>query len=303
MELIAKFLKYLTVKNYSNNTLQAYNVILVNFFKYLVSINKNFLEVKMDDIIDYIATMKSDNYAPATINLRLIAMKSFYKYLWKTGIHDGRIDIPMPKVEKKTIKILSVEEIKRILNSIPLNSMRDYRDRAMIELLYVTGMRLGEFIQLTHEDFQFVELKKFSKKRHLIIHVKGKGQRERNIFVNEQTAEIVMLYLAKREDKCPFLFVGHWHSSKEQINGLRKSSIRSALRVRAKKGRIGKRIYPHILRHSIATHLLQAGVNIFAIQKFLGHSSLDTTRQYLELLDVEYRSVCEDIIPKILYTR
>lgn len=299
MEIIERFFKYLMVKNYSERTLQVYRDNLNQFLKYIAGRGKEYAQVRTDDLIDYIGEMRMKNWAVNTINIHLTALRSFYNYLFKQGYHDGHLEIPYPKNEKRTIKILSVEEIKRILNAIELSNIKGARDKALIELLYVTGMRIGEFVNITSEDFQFIRLKK-GNKQHLVIHVHGKGMRERNIYVNEDTAGVVLAYLAQREDNCPYLFVSH---VRDRIAPLGKSTLRDILRARAKKARVGKKIYPHVFRHSIATHLLQAGVNIYVIQRFLGHSSLASTQQYLSLLDIDYRSACEEVIPKILYSR
>lgn len=299
MELIRKFLTFLAVQNYSDHTIRNYEFILKLFFQ---SISKKLTEVVLDDIINYLGSLKFKHYANNTIKLRIIALKSFYKYLYNNNLYDRKLDIPLPRFEKKTIKILTVEEIKRIINKIELKAIQDFRDRAIIELLYTSGLRISEFVKLSAEDFQWIKLKKASKKQHLRIHIQGKGKRERNLYVNEITGNVVMSYLAMRQDGTKFLFVSH-HGADTPGKPISKESIRKILKKRAKAARVTKRVYPHIFRHSIATHLLEAGVNIRIIKDFLGHSCIKSTEQYLDLLEFSYRKAAEEIIPKLLYAR
>ena len=297
MEFLKKFLNFLEIQNYSKHTIRNYKFILKLF---LAAQTKKIEDVKLDDVIEYLGELKKHNYAPNTMQLRIIALKSFFRFLFKMGEVDRLIDIPLPRQERTTIKTLSVDQIKRILNRIPMKTIQDHRDRAIIELLYVTGVRIDEFYKLTSEDFQFIKLKNASKRQHLQIHVKGKGKKERVIYANEYTADIVMGYLAMREDGSNFLFVSHHGASQDRP--LSKQGIREVLKKRARAARVTTKIHPHLLRHSIATHLLGAGANIFQLQNFLGHSSIESTRRYLELLNVDYRALGEKMIPQILYS-
>lgn len=301
MQQLNKFLKYLSVQNYSEHTITNYSFILRLFIVYIRAIPREIPDVILDDVVDYLSILKTEGYSGNTIKLRIIALKSFFNYLYQQKIFDRRLDIPLPKLEKRTIKILSIEEVKRILNKIEFKTIRDYRDRAIIELLYTSGLRISEFINLTSDNFQWIKLKRASKKQHLQIHVKGKGKQERSIYINEITANVVMNYLSMRTDNSDYIFISH-HGA-EVDKPLSKIIVRKILRKRAKDARVSKHIYPHMLRHSIATHLLMSKkVDVFTLQNFLGHQSIESTRQYIELLDMGFRDACEKVIPEILYS-
>jgi site-specific recombinase XerD len=301
VKVIEKFLGTLRVQNYSEHTISGYRRWLEEFVGF-VGEEKDPAKSSSDDVLAYMSSMtdRSANTRKAIY----IALRSFFSYLLDTGVISRPVSVPAVKVDRTVVKVLSTESIKRILNKISGTTIRDYRDRALITLMYVTGMRVSEITDLKTSDISSYKQVRSSRDRNvkrLRVTVRGKGLKEREIYVNDISAGILFEYLLKREDDSEFIFSNH--DSRNPSGRLTAGGIRRILHRRAAAARVRADIHPHLFRHSIATHMLESGVNVFVLQKFLGHESLESTKKYITFLDHDYRSVCEDSIKNILYKR
>lgn len=295
MNVKDKFLNTLSVQNYSPLTVKNYRRYLESFG---VFFGKPLEHATSDDITAYMSSRNKDS--PNTRVAVYIALQSFYSFLLEDGIISKRVRVPTVKAERTVVKVMAIESIRRMISSIELKRIQDYRDRALIEFLYVTGVRVSEAMRMRIDDASSYKLMKSSRERdrHLKVRVRGKGHKEREIYVNSRSADVLFDYLLQRNDKNPLMFIAHCGNGK---GGLSANRIRTILIRRAADARVSKHVHPHLLRHSIATHMLEAGVNVFTLQKFLGHESLESTRKYIQFLDHDYRKVCEGTIRQILY--
>lgn len=295
MDLIAKFLNTLRIQNYSKDTVKLYGRWLKGFSGFL---GKPIETATSDDIVAYMTSRTTDS--SGTRKTIYIALQSFFTWMLESDIIQKKVRVPVVKADYTVVKVLQPETIRRILNSIELKTIQDYRDKALIEFMYVTGMRISEILGLQQGDISTYKLFKASKDkdRHCKVLIRGKGHKEREIYVNSISAEILYDYLGQRNDTIKTVFIAH--EGKKQT-GLSKQRVRTILVRRAALARVSKHVHPHLLRHSIATHMLEAGVNVFTLQKFLGHSRIESTKRYISLLDHDYRKVCEGTIRAILY--
>lgn len=212
----------------------------------------------------------------STIAHNLTVIKNFHLYLYKTKVvkKDVSEGISRPKLQKKIPKVISIEEIDQLLD-IPLETLFDYRNKAMIELMYGTGLRVSELIRLDVHDLDFV---------NCIIRITGKGSKERIVPLGEYSIYYLKLYLEKRgamlkKQPCNALFLNN-HGTRMTRQGFFKN-----LKTILKKQGLDENISPHTLRHSFATHLLKRGADLRSIQELLGHSDIATTKIYTHISD------------------
>lgn len=273
---VKEFLRYLEIeRNFSYHTLRAYKADLEDFL--------HFLDKEGIDSLDKISTQHIRSYLVSlmqafrrrTVNRKLSSLRSFFKFLFKKGYikkHPAEA-IFSPKLEKDLPHFLTVDETFRLLEAPQGNTPLARRDRAILELLYATGMRVSELAGL---DLGQVDLKQG------FIRVYGKGRKERLAFIGEKAKEALQAYLKARSRLA--------HTLKEQALFLNarggRLSPRSIERIVKKYGQLSgmyKNIYPHMLRHSFATHLLNQGADLRAVQELLGHVSLSTTQKYTHI--------------------
>lgn len=270
------FLEYLTVElGLSANTRQAYERDLRLFCKTLGFKNSDALvNVSREQITGYMTQLKEKGLAAATIARKLAAIKAFYRFMTAEGYMDAN---PAEVVEAgtkgiKLPRVLSEDEVVRLLNQPDITTAEGFRDRTMLEVLYATGMRVSELINLTLER---VDLNM----KYIIAF--GKGSKERIVPLGSVAAEFLQQYLEKvrpklthagRNTNIVFLaFGGH---------ELTRQRFWQIIRAYGRKANINKALTPHILRHSFATHLLNGGADLNSIKEVLGHSSLAATQVY-----------------------
>ena len=272
-EFLDDFKTYLKVdKNYSNNTIESYMRDLVYF---LECIHKKVDEITKKDIDNYILHILP-NYNESSVNRSIASIKSFFKYL---SIYKGIInvseDVESLKRKKALPKYLSIEEVDKLLN-IKLESPFDYRNKAMLEVLYATGLRASELINL---DLTNVDL------NNMVINVYGKGSKERIVPLTKIACYYLDLYInnyrnqlfVKKNKPTDALFLNN-HGTRISRIGLYKMIGNIA-----KLNGIDKEITPHTLRHSFATHLIECGADIRSVQELLGHENVVTTEIYTHL--------------------
>ncbi len=220
----------------------------------------------------------------------LIALRGFLKYLGKRKIKALSPSlIELPRTHRAQVTFLYVDEIERIIDEIPTDTETGMRDRAIIEMLFSTGLRVAELISLNRDD---VNLNKGE------FMVRGKGQKDRLVFMSKSATEAVSDYLAERKDSLPALFLNNSRNTPMTgTNGdYRRMSARSIERVvgkYVKQAGITKHVTPHTLRHSFATDLLANGADLRSVQAMLGHSHISTTQIYTHVTDPHLREIHE----------
>ncbi len=291
---IQLFLEYLTVElGLSANTRQAYERDLRLFCKTLGFKNSDALvNVSREQITGYMTQLKEKGLAAATIARKLAAIKAFYRFMTAEGYMDAN---PAEVVEAgtkgiKLPRVLSEDEVVRLLNQPDITTAEGFRDRTMLEVLYATGMRVSELINITLER---VDLNM----KYIIAF--GKGSKERIVPLGSVAAEFLQQYLEKvrpklthadRNTNIVFLaFGGH---------ELTRQRFWQIIRAYGRKANINKALTPHILRHSFATHLLDNGADLRSVQELLGHSDISTTQIYTHLTNKRLRDIYAKAHPR-----
>ena len=218
----------------------------------------------------------------------LIALRGFLKYLAKRGIKSlDPVLVELPKTHRPQVTFLHVDEIDRILAEIPLDTEDGLRDRAIFELLFSTGLRISELTNLNRDSVN-LQRKEFV--------VRGKGQKDRPVFISQSAADAVQDYLDERKDSLPALFLNN--SRNQPMTGTngnyRRLSPRSVERIINKYVRaagITKHVTPHTLRHSFATDLLMNGAHLRSVQSLLGHANISTTQIYTHVTDPHLKEI------------
>lgn len=231
----------------------------------------------------------TDELATITQGYHLIALRGFLTYLSKRDIPSLTPEkIELPKVARKQVTFLHYDEVARLLETIPLDDEQGLRDRAIVELLFSSGLRVSELVNLNRDHVN-------TKRREFMV--RGKGQKDRPVFIGEAAAERVKEYLGARLDNLPPLFLSYSRNSVIGNSGdYRRLTARSIQRIitkYAKLAGITKHVSPHTMRHSFATDLLMNGADIRSVQSMLGHSNISTTQVYTHVTDEHLREVYE----------
>lgn len=295
-DLIIEFLQSLEIENgRSRYTTRNYELYLSRVTEFGGE------ELKPEDItpewlrqyrlwLNRYVTDRKKGLSVTTQNYHLIAFRGFLKYLSKRGIKslDPTL-VELPRTHRPQVTFLHVDEIDRILAEIPLDSETGLRDRAILELLFSSGLRVSELINL-NRDHVNLERREFM--------VRGKGQKDRPVFISDQAAEAISDYLAERHDKLPALFLNNSRNrpDADMKNDERRLTSRSVERIVNKYVRLAgitKHVTPHTLRHSFATDLLMNGADLRSVQSMLGHSNISTTQIYTHVTDPHLREVHE----------
>ena len=270
---LRSFLDYLYIeKGLSQNTVKAYEVDLLAFMSWIADhTNLDIKNIKEDSINKYISYLFKTKLKSSSVNRKISSIKSFYLFLIKKSIvaTSPISEVISPKQEKYLPSSMSEDEVDKLLNSPDSNIKIEKRDRAMIEMLYATGMRVSELVNLKITDVDM---------QRCVVKVLGKGSKERLIPFGEEAYEALNNYLSDRDES----------SSKEIFLSNRKTKIsRVAFWHRIKlylvRENLKQTISPHTLRHAFATHLLNRGADLRSVQLLLGHSDLSTTQIYTHI--------------------
>lgn len=224
-----------------------------------------------------------------TQSYHLIALRGFLKYLSERDIPSLSPDkIKLPKTNRKQVTFLHFEEIQQLVDAIDLSKEEGIRDRAIIELLFSSGLRVSELVNLNRGHVN-------TKRREFMV--RGKGQKDRPVFVSSAAARWVEEYLDKRLDNLPPLFLSYSRNNIASTSGdYRRLGARSVQRMITKYARLAgitKHVSPHTMRHSFATDLLMNGADLRSVQSMLGHSNISTTQVYTHVTDEHLREVHE----------
>ena len=281
-----EFIDYLRFeKKYSENTISSYSNDLKKADSYF---KKNFLTLSKKDIQEYIRAL-SKKESSTSVARTISTLKSFYKFLElnKYTSNNPVMAISNPKSAKKLPKVLSEEEVTQLLD-INLKTDFDYRNKAMLELMYSSGLRVSELINLTVND---IDLKNAS------VRIFGKGSKERIVPLDDYAVEALYNYITYhrtvlfKHGENNYLFLNN-HGGKMTRQGFFKM-----LQKIAKKQGIKSELSPHTLRHSFATHLLKHGADLRSIQELLGHSDISTTQIYTHITSERLQKNYEEFHP------
>jgi len=270
--LIDSFLDSLYIeKGLSNNTVSSYKNDIKSFFLWLDENSFNPLNINASDANNYVSKLFGDGLKSSSVNRKISAIKSFYIFLQKKKIimKSPIADIVMPKQEKYLPVSMSEEEVERLLNSPDLNIQIERRDKAMIEVLYATGIRISELTNLKLTDLDI---------NRSVLKVFGKGSKERLVPFGEKAAESISLYLKDRKDlKSKEIFLSNRGTK------ISRGAFWQRIKIYIKRENLKISISPHTLRHAFATHLLNRGADLRSVQILLGHSDLSTTQIYTHI--------------------
>lgn len=278
-------------RNYSPNTLRSYMSDLLNFYEFCQEKNLDFTSKR--NIRNYIQFIAQKNYKSSTFVRKVISLRSFFEYLFNFEKikEDLTVFIPTPKMEKKLPQFLSIEEVMKFLNSPNLDSFLGIRDRAILETLYATGIRVSELVGINEEDINW---------SYGEIRVFGKRAKERVVIVGEESLKLLQLYkeyvrpqLLKRSNKNERAFF--LNAKGERITD---RGVRMIVKKYAKI--LNKKISPHTLRHTFATHLLEGGADLRYVQELLGHVRISTTQVYTHLTSEQIKKTYKLAHPRAL---
>lgn len=284
-QLIDKFLEYLKVeKNFSKNTTVNYAVDLKQFFEFCRE-KEDIYKITGINIREFVVELTLKKYGKASIERKLATLKSFFFYLKKESIVliDPTGNVSFPKKDKKLPRFLEALEMGRFLDSISGDKEEDNRDRAILELLYSTGIRVSELTGLNKESVDLT---------NGLVRVFGKGSKERIVPIVDRAKEALKTYLAKKSVETEEFFINH---KKKRLD---TRTIRHILDKWSKSSKLGKHISPHSIRHSFATHLLDAGADLRSVQELLGHANLSTTQIYTHVTREKLKSVYDKAHPR-----
>ncbi len=288
---IKLFLEFLqNDKRLSDNTLQSYRRDILQYDDYLVHNKINYTKVTKEEIKEYLEVLHNMNKKTSTISRNLASIRSFYQFLLKNKKikADPTEGIQSPKIEKKAPSVLSSKEIELLLNQPNNAELKGIRDKAMLEFAYATGMRVTEIISLDLDDVDlkegFVSCRMGNKKR--VIPIGSLSLKALKEYVDNVRPILI------KDEKDRALFVN--------INGKRltRQGFWKIVKYYKEQAHITKDITPHVLRHSFATHLLQNGADLKAIQSMLGHSDISSTQVYMQFQEGNLKNIYKKAHPR-----
>ncbi|WNB93652.1 site-specific tyrosine recombinase XerD [Bacillus sp. NEB1478] len=291
---VQDFLQYIIVERaLSKNTIDSYKRDLIQYVRFLEKVEsiESIHKVDRNNIMGYLLFLKENGKASTTLARNIASIRAFHQFLFREKFtsQDPTLHIETPKTERKLPKVLSTDEVEALLETPSTNEPLSKRDKAMLELLYATGIRVSELVQLDLSDV------------HLsmgFIRCMGKGNKERIIPLGKMAQKAIESYLNAgrsillKRKKTEALFLNH-HGNRLSRQGFWK--ILKQLAVRAK---IDKELTPHTLRHSFATHLLENGADLRAVQEMLGHADISTTQIYTHVTKTRLKDVYSAFHPR-----
>lgn len=292
---IKDFIHFLIVeKGLANNTIVSYQRDLKSYQKYIMNVEKitSWNDIQRTQIIHFLAYLKDNGKSAKTLARHIASIRAFHQFLLreKAADQDPSVHIESPQMERSLPKVLSLEEVETLLDSPKLNDHYGYRDKAMLELLYATGIRVSELISL---DIGNVHLTMG------FVRCIGKGNKERIIPIGRAATEAIEQYLEKgrphfvsKKYRDDALFLNH-HGKRMSRQGFWK-----ILKKLTMEAGIQKELTPHTLRHSFATHLLENGADLRAVQEMLGHADISTTQIYTHVTKTRMKDVYKQFHPR-----
>jgi integrase/recombinase XerC len=323
--LIQKFLDYLKFeKRFSEHTAKCYGADLIQFGEFLIGgheggvmgaepvslgqkeglatavatqteskIDEMLLSADVNTMRGYLGFLNERQYSKATTARKLATLRSFYKFLVKRGqlSSNPAAAVRTPKQEKRLPRFMEYEEVKKLLDTPPVDTWLGARDKAILETLYSTGMRVSELVALNMDDIDFLGE---------VVHIRGKGKKERIAPISSSALQVIQHYIEFRNKRAQsnsnfdskVLFVNK-HGRR-----LSTRSVRRKMDKYLKIAGLDPAISPHTLRHSFATHMLNNGADLRSVQELLGHQSLSTTQIYTHLTTRKLKEVYDSAHPR-----
>lgn len=291
--ILMDYLHYLKVeRGLSENTINSYGIDLKLFLEYLRENEiPSFKQVNKEVIVNYMQSEKNNNKANSSILRSVSSLRKFFQYLAQEKIieKDPMLLIDTPKKKQHLPQVLTKEEVEKLLRSPNTGQVLGLRDRAMLELMYTTGLRISEIINLKLEDL------------HLTmgtLQTLGKGHKERIVPVGDEAIKWVNRYLEEarpkllKQKRSNYLFL-NFHG-----NNLTRQGVWKNLKAEVRKAGIQKNITPHTLRHSFATHILENGADLRIVQELLGHADISTTQIYTHLSNKQLADIYNRAHPR-----
>ncbi len=292
-DLLDSFLSYLVVeKGLSENTLESYGRDLKKFLLFIKSRGiTSAREIKYGDILDFMTRSREEGLNATTIVRSMVSVKQFFKYLLAEKVlsDDPTAHIKTPKMKKAIPGVISLDDVESILGAPDESTPEGLRDAAMLEILYATGIRVSELIGLKLNDVNF-ELG--------FVVVYGKGSKERVVPIGDKAREKLLSYL---RDSRPSLLKGREAKAlfvTRRGAGMTRQGFWKIIKAQALKAGVTKKISPHTLRHSFATHLLERGADLRTIQVMLGHSDISTTQIYTHVESERLKEIHKKYHPR-----
>lgn len=298
---LVDFLEYLEVdKNRSQKT-------IANYHHYLMRLDEFHPELKVKEITKELVRKwrlwlnryideHGGNLSKSTQNYHLIALRSYLRFLAQTDVTALSSDkVELAKTNRKQVTFLSNEEVLRLLAQPDTSKNVGLRDRAILELLFSSGLRVSELVSLNRDNIN-LKRREFS--------IRGKGEKDRPVFISEIAAKSLELYLNQRSDNTQPLFI-HYSGTKNLTNAgsylrLTTRSVQRLIKKYALQAGITKHVTPHTMRHSFATDLLMNGADLRSVQGLLGHSNISTTQIYTHVTDPHLKKVHDNFHRKTL---
>ena len=291
--LIEEFVNYLGVeRGLAQNTLQSYSRDLVQYYHYLEQVDGASPEnASSTQIMGYLRDLQRQGKATATVARRLAALKAFYQFLVmeKKVEADPTANLESPRLEKKLPNVLTVQEVEHLLSQPDIRTVAGVRDRAMLELLYATGIRVSELVALNCSDVN---------SEMGFVRCTGKGSKERIIPVGSIALKNLRDYLQSSRPKLCRRGNEQAVFLNQHGRRLTRQGFWKIIKKYARQARIEKKITPHTLRHSFATHLLENGADLRAVQEMLGHADISTTQIYTHITRGRLKEVYSKAHPR-----
>ncbi|MFH1854031.1 MAG: site-specific tyrosine recombinase XerD [Candidatus Omnitrophota bacterium] len=291
--LIEEFLSYLSVeRGLSNNTLISYKRDLSKFFKYLKARHVASIDnVSRQTVTSFMLNEKDKGLSANSISRELACLKTFFKFLLKENkIRDNVTGvIESPKLWKKLPDTLNIDEVEELLKAPNVRDAMGARDRASLELMYATGMRVSELVNLKMDDVK-IELG--------IAKCFGKGGKERIVPFGKKARESIVRYLENSRPKFLKKKISNFLFLTRLGKPMSRQTFWKIIKKYAREAHIKKRITPHSLRHSFATHILERGADLRIVQEMLGHSDISTTQIYTHISKDRLKSIHKKFHPR-----
>ena len=290
-DAVDDYINFVTVeKRLSKNTISSYEKDLIKYCEFLNKRNISSVDdIKINDIEDYLKYLNKKEYTITSIARKLTTIKNFHNYLFQIKKISKNVSesIERPKIRKCLPKVMSVEEVDKLLN-IDCNTPFDYRNKAMLELLYATGLRISELLNLKLSDIDL---------ENCVVRCFGKGSKERIVPIGEYVLYYINKYLNERPKlsknrKSEYLFLN------KSGNHLSRFSFFKIIKKLLREKNINIDVSPHTLRHSFATHMLEYGADLRTIQELLGHSDIATTKIYTHISNNRIKEDYEKYHPR-----
>ncbi len=293
-EALEDYLHFLRIeKQMADNTISAYQTDLTNYIEQLSKWGVSTLqEVTKENIQQHLRSQKLEGKSARTLSRKVASIRSFHQFALRERLadHDPSYQIEHPQFDSVLPKFLTIDEVDALTTAIPKDKAQGIRDYALIELLYATGMRISECTQLDIEDIQLTMG---------FVRVTGKGQKERIIPLNQTSVHLVQTYV---EQARPKLFKPGGDDKALFINQagkrLTRQGIAKLMKQHAKRAGLSKEITPHLMRHTFATHLIENGADLRAVQEMLGHSDISTTQIYTHIGKKRLKEVYKEFHPR-----